>query len=389
MTNTYYFDHCASTPPREEVIRTLAEVMAKHYANPSSLHRGGQEARRLVDRSRSLVAGLFPGTSAGEWHFTSGATESNNIAVLGAARALSKRGKHIVTTGIEHPSVFDACGQLEREGWHVTYLPANEEGIVSAEAVEAALRDETSLVSVMHVNNETGAVQPIKEIGQRIKRRGNILFHVDGVQSVGKLAVDLVGSGCDLFSATAHKIGGPRGVGLLYARSGVQLAPIYRGGGQEMGLRPGTENVPGIVAGAKAFRLAIESQPERAERMYRLRAQLTAAVAAIPELSLNGSADCMKGGQAAPNIVNFSFAGMKPEVVVHMLEQQGILASTKSACSSKSDEPSRVLLAMGLSRQRASSGIRISFGDEHGPADVEWLAKKIAQAVDSLKPLRQ
>ncbi|QHT60316.1 cysteine desulfurase [Paenibacillus lycopersici] len=384
---TYYFDHAASTPPREEVIRTMAEIMAKHYANPSSLHRSGQEARNLLDRSRSVVAALFAGTEAKDWLFTSGGTESNNIAIAGAARSTARQGKHLVTTAIEHPSVYDACKQLELEGWQVTYVRPDETGVVSADAVEAALTGETTLVSVMHVNNEVGSVQPIADIGQRLKRRGGIVFHVDGVQSIGKLPVDLIGSGIDLFSASAHKFGGPRGVGLLYVHPRLLLEKVYRGGGQERGLRPGTENVPAIVAGAKAIRLAVESQPARAARMYALRKRLLASLDRMPELVLNGSPDTEAGGGAAPNIVHFSYPGMRPEVIVHMLEEHGIMVSTKSACSSKSDEPSKVLLELGLSRERASSGVRVSFGDEHGEADIDWLADKLRAAVQQLKPL--
>ncbi|NBD22832.1 cysteine desulfurase family protein [Paenibacillus glycinis] len=385
----HYFDHCASTPPHEEVIRTMAEIMAKHYANPSSLHRGGQEARNLLERARTVIAGSFAGTDAGDWIFTSGGTESNNMAIIGAARSMIRKGKHLITSAVEHPSVYDTCKQLEREGWSVTYLPASEAGLVTAADVESALTGETSLVSIMHVNNEVGSVMPIADIGAMLKRHGNIAFHVDGVQSVGKMPVDLAGSRIDLFSASAHKVGGPRGVGLLYIRPGLQLASVYSGGGQERDLRPGTENVPAIVAAAKAFRLAVEGQPARAQRMHALRQRLLACVAGMPELAINGSADGEIGGQAAPNIVNFSYPGMKPEVIVHMLDKHGILASTKSACSSKSDEPSRVLLAMGLSRERASSGIRISFGDEHGDTEIDWLCATLKKVVQQLKPLER
>ncbi|SEN10456.1 cysteine desulfurase family protein [Paenibacillus sp. OV219] len=384
----YYFDHAASTPPHEEVIRTMAEVMAKHYANPSSLHRGGHEAGNLLERARSVIASVFRGTEPKEWIFTSGGTESNNIAITGAARASSKRGKHIITTAVEHPSVYDTCLALEREGFKVTILPVNSDGIVSIEVLEQALTDETILVSVMHVNNETGAVQPIREIGELLKQHRSTIFHVDGVQSVGKLPIDLQSCGIDLFSASAHKVNGPRGVGLLYVRAGVILEPLYHGGSQERGQRPGTENVAGIVAAAKAFRMALESQPERAERMYALRERLLACISEIPELIVNGVID-HSAGVAAPNIVNFSYPGMKPEVIVHMLEKHRVLASTKSACSSKSDDPSRVLLAMGASRERAASGIRISFGDEHGAAELEWLCRMLHMVVQKLKPLER
>ncbi|REE93020.1 cysteine desulfurase [Paenibacillus taihuensis] len=383
----YYFDHAASTPPHEDVIRTMAEVMAKHYANPSSLHRSGHEAGHLLERARAVIGAAFGVTEPKEWLFTSGGTESNNLAIIGAARAYSKRGKHIITTAIEHPSVYDTCLALEREGFHITILPVNEQGVVSVEALEQALTDETILVSIMHVNNETGAIQSIRRIGELLKQRRTTVFHVDGVQSVGKVPIDLQSSGIDLFSASAHKVNGPRGVGLLYIRDGIMLEPLYHGGSQERGQRPGTENVAGIVAAAKAFRLALESQAERAERMYALRERLLACIAEIPELVLNGSTN--HAGIAAPNIVNFSYPGMKPEVIVHMLEKHKISASTKSACSSKSDDPSRVLLAMGASRERAASGIRISFGDEHGAAELEWLCRMLRMVVQKLKPLER
>ncbi|MBP3964212.1 cysteine desulfurase family protein [Paenibacillus lignilyticus] len=385
----YYFDHCASTPPHEEVIRTMAEVMAKHYANPSSLHRSGQEAGKLLERARGAIASLFPGTDAKEWIFTSSATESNNIAIMGAARSRKKRGNHLITTVVEHPSVYDTFQALEREGFQVTYLPVDSFGVVAVSDLEAALTDETVLVSVMHVNNEVGAIQPIAEIGKLLKRHRSVLFHVDGVQSVGKLTVDLTGWGIDMFSASAHKVNGPRGVGLLYVRQGVTLEPLLRGGSQEHGLRPGTENVPAIVASAKAFRLAVESGAARAERMYKLKARLIACIQAIPELHINGSTDCKLGSYAAPHILHFSYPGMKPEVIIHMLEKQEIMASTKSACSSKSEEPSRVLLAMQASYESAVSGIRISFGDEHGEAELDWLCRKVRLVVQQLKPLER
>ncbi|CAH1213978.1 Cysteine desulfurase IscS [Paenibacillus plantiphilus] len=399
-----YFDHCASTPPHEEVIRTLSEVMLLHYANPSSLHRSGMESRKLLQRSRGLIGELFH-TDAKEWVFTSGGTESNNLAIVGAARRSNARGKHVITSAIEHPSVYDACKKLEREGFRITYLPVNRAGFVSLSDVESALTEETSLVSIMHVNNEVGAIQPIEAIGSLLKEKRNVYFHVDGVQSVGKLPVRLRDWGVDLFTASAHKVRGPRGVGLLYVRDGVQLEPLMAGGGQEDGLRPGTENVAAIVAAAKAFRIAMGGQKERLMRMNGLRDRLVRCVGEIPELVLNGlglassvaempEADgASKGGgilqEMAPHIVNFSYPGMKPEVFVHMLEKHRILASTKSACSSKDDKPSRVLQAMGLSHAQAASGIRISFGDEHGDVELEWLCQMLPLVVSKLKPLER
>ncbi|ALS27322.1 aminotransferase V [Paenibacillus sp. 32O-W] len=380
-----YFDHCASTPPHKEVIRTLAEVMERHYANPSSLHKPGAEANKLIERAREQAAALF-GVKAEEWIFTSGGTESNNLAIKGAARQYRSRGNHLVTTGIEHASVYEAFRQLEREGFRVTYVPAGPGGHVSPERIREACTDDTILVSVMHVNNEVGAVQPIAEIGRWLRSRPKTLFHVDGVQSVGKLPVSLKEWGIDLFSISAHKLQGPKGVGLLYVREDVRLDPLFSGGQHERGLRAGTQNVPAIVAAAKALRLAIESQPLRLERMTRLRERLVRQLQAIPELVVNGDAS---SGEMAPHIVHFSYPGMKPEVIVHMLEQNGVVVSTKSACSSKDDRPSRVLLAMGLPHDRAASGVRISFGDEHTEQDIDKLAAIIRTTVDTLKPLER
>jgi len=382
-----YFDHAASTPPHEDVVRTMAEVMAEHYANPSSLHRSGVEAKRLIDRARALAAQLF-GTEAAEWRFTSGGTESNNLAVLGAARRYRGRGNHIVTTAIEHPSVYETCRALEREGFVVTYIEPNGSGHIEAESVAAALTEGTILVSVMHVNNEVGSVQPIEAIGRLLKDRPRTLFHVDGVQSAGKLPVRLKEWGIDLFSLSAHKVRGPRGTGWLYARSGLELEGLLYGGEQENGFRPGTENVPAIVAAAKALRMAVESQPERHARMAALRDRLARGIAEMPELVLSGPAvPDAAAAPMAPHIVHFCYPGMRPEVMVHSLEKHGIVVSTKSACSSRNDEPSRVLTAMGRDAACASGGIRISLGDEHKEAHIDVLLERLSAVVRKLKPL--
>ncbi|MFC4103945.1 cysteine desulfurase family protein [Paenibacillus xanthanilyticus] len=387
----YYFDHCASTPPKKEVVRTMAEVMERHYANPSSLHRAGLESAKLLARARAVIADAF-GTGANNWTFTSGGTESNNMAILGAARQNKGRGRHLVTTRIEHASVYETFAALEAEGFRVTYLPVKEDGRIDPEQVEAALADDTILVSVMHVNNETGAVQPIAAIGKLLRGRSHTLFHVDGVQSAGKLPIRLVEWGIDLFTASAHKIGGPRGSGLLYAREGVALAPVLAGGGQEAGMRPGTENVPAIVATAKAFRMALEEQPERSRKMRDLRQRLVGMLRDIPQLRLNGRESVLdESGEIAmaPHIVHFSYPGMKPEVVIHMLEERGFLVSTQSACSSKSSKPSRVLEAMGMPPAIASSGIRVSFGDEHDEQAVASLSRALRDTVAALAPLER
>lgn len=377
-----YFDHCASTPPYDEVVQTMMEVMKAHYANPSSLHQGGTDADKLIERARAVLAGQLR-TNGGSWLFTSGGTESNNLAIKGAAKQYRNRGNHVITTQIEHPSVYEAARQLEAEGFRVTYLPVSESGHVRPEQIEEAIADDTILVSVMHVNNEVGTVQPVEEIGKLLKRYPRIMFHVDAVQSLGKLPIDPEGWGIDLVSGSAHKLRGPKGVGYLYVREGVSLYPLMSGGTQEGGLRAGTQNVPAIVASAKALRMAMESMAERGRRMEALGDRLKSCIRQLPELRLNG------GQPLAPHIVNFSYPGMKPEVMIHMLEQHGIMASTKSACSSKDDKPSRVLLALGADTSGASSGVRISFGDEHTEKDIDRLSEAIKQMVRQLKPLER
>ncbi|SFD58382.1 cysteine desulfurase [Paenibacillus catalpae] len=380
-----YFDHCASTPPYEEVVDTFAEVMKAHYANPSSIHRLGAEADKLIARSRSLLAEQF-GVKAEEWLFTSGGTESNNLAIKGAARQFRSRGNHLITSQIEHASVNDAFRQLEQEGFRVTYLPVSKTGHVDPEQLLAAITDETILVSIMHVNNEVGSIQPIERIGKLLSVYPRILFHVDAVQSISKLPVRLKEWGIDLLSGSAHKLRGPKGVGFLYIRETLQLQPLQTGGSQERGMRAGTQNVPGIVASAKALRMSMQAEERNRERMYALRDRLIRQAAGIPELKLNGCADA---ALMAPHIVHFSYPGMKPEVIVHMLEQHGAIVSTKSACSSKDNKPSRILMAMGASSEHAAGGIRISFGDEHDEQDIDTLVDMLSRTVAQLKPLER
>lgn len=377
-----YFDHAATTPPYEDVAKTVAEVMARHYGNPSSLHRLGEESAKLLDKAREVSAAAL-GVRPREIVFTGGATESNNMAIKGAALQFAGRGKHLITAATEHPSVLESVKQMASWGWEATLLPVDGDGCVTADQVRAALRPDTVLVSVMHVNNETGTVQPVEEIGRMLKAAApRVLFHVDGVQGFGKLPLSMADSRIDLYSLSAHKLRGPKGVGLLYVREGVQLAPLLAGGGQEGGYRSGTENIPYIVAFSKAMRLAAEGREARTTKLYRLRERLTRGLAELPELTVNSPA------QGAPHIVHFSYPGMKAEALLHMLEEEGFFVSTRSACSSKRSEPSRVLLAMGKSKEVASSGIRISLGDEHEERDIDALLAALRQSVTRLQALR-
>lgn len=379
-----YFDHSATTPPYDEVVDAVREVMSRYYGNPSSIHRIGIDAERMVAKARETIASRL-NVSPEEIVFTSGGTESNNLAIVGAARQYAGRGRHLVTTEIEHASVYEVFRELEREGYEVTYVKPDATGKVPAESVLGAVREDTILVSVMHVNNEIGTIQPIREIGLGLKANRRVLFHVDAVQSVGKLPIDPAGWGIDLMSASAHKIRGPKGVGLLFKRKGVTLKPMLLGGGQEDGLRSGTENVPGIVGMAKALRMTTERREASFARLAGLRSRLLTHIKAIPELVYNGSE---READMAPHIVNVSAPGFKSEVVVHALEEHGCYISTKSACSSGEDLPSRVLLAIGADESRALSGLRISLSPDHSPEDVDLLAKALARTVEQLRRTR-
>lgn len=377
-----YFDHAATTPPQEDVIRTVTEVMAQHFGNPSSLHQLGEDSGKLLSKAREVCANALQ-VKPGEIVFTSGATESNNLAIRGIMAGYRQRGNHIVTTSIEHPSVFETCRHLEKEGCEVTYVPVQADGTVRAEDVISAVREDTVLVTVMHVNNETGSVQPIAEIGSVLKSRHPLVFfHVDGVQGFGKLPLSIRDSRIDLYSLSAHKFRGPKGVGLLYVRKGVSLSPLLTGGGQEGGLRSGTENIPYIVGMAKAVRLAAERQPYLAEHLVKLNHGLHEGLQRLGGLEVNSSS------HGAPHIVHFSFPGMKAETMLHMLEEEGFLVSTQSACSSKRSEPSRVLLAMNKELDCALSGIRISLGEEHTEEDVRQLLRAIEHTMERLQRVK-
>lgn len=380
-----YFDHCASTPPFDEVIQTVAEIMKLEYSNPASIHQAGVAAEKLVTRAREVIAAQL-GVQAPEIVFTSGATESNNLAIQGACLARMGRGKHIITTSIEHSAVYECCRYLERQGFQVTYLPVDSAGRIRITDLEAAITEQTVLVSIMHVNNEVGSIQPIAEAGQLLAKYPNIVFHVDGVQGLGKVPVQLREWGIDLYSLSAHKFRGPKGVGLLFCRDGVQLQPLFAGGSQERGMRPGTLNVPNIVGMAKALRMTLDRQEAATAQLRKLRALLIAELDTMPCLVLNTS---LSLEEAAPHIVHFSYPGMKPEVIIHKLEQHQIMASTQSACSSKDLKPSRVLTAMGFNEARAAGGIRISMSAEQTEQDMEQLAAALRIVIAELAPLEK
>lgn len=378
-----YFDYAATTPPYPEVIRSMAEIMEKHYGNPSSLHQYGEDADRLVRHAKEVTAQIL-GVQPNEIIWTSGATESNNMALKGAAMRGGRTRGHIITTSIEHPSVYECCRQLEQIGFEISYIDPEPDGVISLEAIQNALRADTIIISMMHVNNETGAVQPVQALAEWIKKaQPRTLIHVDGVQGFGKIPVELAKWGIDLYSLSAHKLRGPKGTGLLYIKQGTELFPLLAGGGQENGYRSGTENVAGIVGMTKALRLVAQEQSNLAERLTTFSQLLKTEIQSIEGLVLTNPS------VSAPHIVHFMYPGMKSEVILHSLEQLGCIVSTQSACSSRKAEPSRVLLAMGIQREHAASGIRISLGDQHTVQDIQQLITALRQTVTQLRPLER
>lgn len=388
MRREIYLDNAATTRPHPAVVEAMQEVLTQAYGNPSSLHRMGVEAERRIEEARADIAALL-GVNPREILFTSGATEANNLAIRGVAYAYQRRGRHLMTTQIEHSSVLEPCRRLQEEGFQVTFLPVDRHGILDPASVADAIRPETILVSVMAVNNEVGSIQPIEEIGKIVreaeKKLGRrIFFHVDAVQALGKVPISPYRAGIDLLSLSGHKIAGPKGVGVLFVREGVQLVPLLSGGEQERGLRPGTENVPGIVGMGAAARILAETQGTAIPRLHILRARLIAALSGHPRIQINGP----PVEQAAPHILSITVKGVLGEHLVHRLELDGIYVSTGSACHSRRAEPSHVLLAMGLSKEEALSTIRISLGYETTEEDVEVAAQAILQAVDELASLK-
>lgn len=374
-----YFDNSATTKPHKEVLDSFFKISTEYFGNPSSLHGLGSQAEKLLTQARTQIANLIK-VKPTEVIFTSGGTESNNFAIKGAALMQGKRRRHLITSMIEHPSVSKAMEQLEEMGFEVTYLPVDKQGRVQIEDVKKAIRDDTFLISIMYVNNEVGTIQPIKEIGQLLKGYPNILFHVDAVQSVGKLDLSLSEDGVDMFSLSAHKFHGLKGTGALIVREGVALAPLLSGGEQERNMRSGTENVAGAVSMAKALRMIYEKRPVRMERMKKIQKNLIEGLSKIEDLHLHTP----KAG-ASPHILNFSLSGIKSEVFIHSLEQDGIFVSTTSACSSKKKTPSKTLLAMGVSKSLAESAIRISLSYENTEEEATLVINTIKRVLKKLR----
>ncbi|WP_251549605.1 cysteine desulfurase family protein [Neobacillus muris] len=374
-----YFDNSATTKPYKEVLDSYVKAASDYYGNPSSLHSCGGQAEKLLSQAREQIAKLL-GVKAAEIYFTSGGTESNNLAIKGAAFTYQNRGRHIIASSVEHPSVSDCLEQLESEGFEITYLPVNGDGQVSVEAVDKAIRKDTILISVMHVNNEVGTIQPVKEIGKMLKNYPSVLFHVDAVQAVGKVPMDLAGNRIDLLSISGHKFHGLKGTGALFIREGIRLTPLFAGGKQERNIRSGTENVAGAVAMAKALRLYMQKSETGLTVMKNMQKLLRTGLGHIEDIQINTPLE-----NAAPHILNFSLKGMKSEVFIHALEQKGIFVSTTSACSSKRKSASKTLLAMGVPEDLAESGIRLSLSVENTEAEAKAVLDAIETTVEQLR----
>jgi cysteine desulfurase len=371
----FYFDHNATTPLAPEVLEAMVSCLGQVYGNASSIHHFGQSAKQRLEMARRQVASLIHANAA-EITFTGGGTEADNLAVLGVARG----AKHIVTSAIEHPAVLMAAMQLEREGVAVTRLRVGSSGIVNPDDVRRALRPDTALVSVMHANNELGTIQPLAEIS-RITREAGVPLHADGVQALGKIPVDVDALGVDLYSVSAHKIYGPKGVGALYVRKGTKLAPISFGGHHERDRRPGTENVPGIVAFGAAAELAGHHLAAEGERLGALRDRLeNTLLERIPASGINGSR-----WNRVPNTSNLYFDGIDGEAMVISLDLRGFAVSTGAACSSGAIAPSHVLTAMGLSDDRARASMRFSLGRTNTAEQVDALAEAVLASVGHLR----
>jgi cysteine desulfurase len=376
-----YFDNAATTPLLPQVQTALQERFAT-YGNPSSLHRKGVEAEQVLTKARQALRRAL-GVEGGRIVFTGCGTEGNNLAILGTARKLKNRGQHIVTTAIEHPSVLETCRALERDGWQVTYIKPRPDGMVRAADVLSAVRDDTVLVSVMHVNNETGAWLPVEEIGEALAANPKVRFHVDGVQAFGKLPQPARAARADLYTVSGHKLGAPKGVGALYVRDGVELEPVLYGGGQEFGLRSGTQNVLGIDAFATAVEVLCDDVEGAFAHVEKLTARLLEGLEATPGCSVQ------RPERSSPYIVNVSFPGLRGEVMVHAFESAGLYVSTGSACSTKGGQssPSHVLQAMGRNEPEVTGAIRISLTRWHTEADVDAALKVIREQTAWLRSI--
>ncbi|MBC1908880.1 cysteine desulfurase [Listeria innocua] len=372
-----YFDNSATTKPNAAVLETYTKVASNYFANPSSLHRFGAKSKELLDTSRKQIATMLD-VLPEEIIFTSGGTEGNNLAIKGLAYSYKNRGKHIITSSIEHPSVRLVMEELEENGFTVTYLKVDKNGVIQLDELKAALTDETILVSIMGVNNEVGSIQPLQEIGEMLASREHTFFHVDFVQGIGKIPLEIDKHAIDLLTFSGHKFHALRGTGALVKRKNVHLHPEIIGGGQEMGYRSGTENLAGGVALAKALRLTLENESKRAE-LIEIRDYLLTEITQMPDMTVH-----TKKSVAAPHIVCFSAKGHRGEILVHALEKEDIYISTTSACSSKQKLASSTLKAMGVTDEEATGAVRVSLSYENRLSEAEIFIQKLQEIIENL-----
>jgi len=376
-----YFDHSATTPVDPRVAAIVTDMLINNFGNPSSVHHWGRRSREAIDHARQQVADLI-GASPTEIVFTSGGTEADNLAILGAINAIAKPGKHLITSTIEHHAVLDTMHYMQKQGYEVTILPVNKVGQIDLAQLETAIRDDTILISIMHANNEVGTIQPLAKIGRLAKAKG-ILFHTDAVQSAGRIPIDVNELGVDLLTLSAHKFYGPKGAGALYVRKGVRLTPLTHGGGQERKWRSGTENAPGIVGLGQAAELAKLEMAARTLHLRDLAAYLIEGVLReIPDAHLTGHPE-----QRLPGHTSFVFAGVEGESMLIMLDMQEIAASSGSACTSGSLDPSHVLLAMGLEHEVAHGSLRLTLGKDNTREQIDHLLAVLPGIIARLREM--
>ena len=376
-----YADNAATTKMSSKAIEAMLPYMDKIYGNPSSLHTAGQLANEALDNARERVAKLL-GCEAREIIFTSGGSEADNQAIISAANIGAKKGKkHIISTAFEHHAVLHTLDKLKKQGFEITLLDVGEKGRVSPQQVADAIREDTALVTVMYANNEIGTIQPIKEIGAVCREKG-VMFHTDAVQAAGHLHIDVKEQNIDMLSLSAHKFHGPKGVGVLYARKGILLSNIIEGGAQERGKRGGTENIPAIMGMTAALEEAVENLDANAEKMTAMRDKLIEGLSAIPHSILNGDSE-----NRLPNNVNFCFEGIEGESLLLLLDDKGVCASSGSACTSGSLDPSHVLLAIGRPHEIAHGSLRLSLSEENTAEEVDYIIEAVTEVVAYLRSI--
>ena len=384
MSKLIYMDNAATTAVKPEVFEKMKPYFMENYSNPSSVYSFAGEAKKAVDDARDIIAGALNATAA-EIYFTGGGSEADNWAIKATAEAYKNKGKHIITSAIEHHAVLHTCGWLERHGYEVTYLPVDENGTVSPEKVEEAIRPDTILISIMFANNEIGTIEPIKEIGEIAEKHG-VLFHTDAVQAFGHVPIDVQEMHIDMLSASGHKFHGPKGIGFMYMRNGLKLGSFIHGGAQERSRRAGTHNVPGIVGMGEAARIAMEQLEANAVKETEVRDYLIARVEKeIPYIKVNGHRE-----NRLPNNINICFRFIEGESLLIMLDQKEICASSGSACTSGSLDPSHVLLAIGLPHEIAHGSLRLTISEDTTKEDADFVVdnlKSIVERLRSMSPL--